>query len=59
MHITNIKVPKKISSLEEKIEDLVKLKKNAISQQKFEEAAKLRDYEKNSIKELKEEKKQW
>ena len=31
VHITNIKVPKKISSLEEKIEDLVKLKKNAIS----------------------------
>ena len=59
VHITNIKVPKKISSLEEKIEDLVKLKKNAISQQKFEEAAKLRDYEKNSIKELNEAKKQW
>jgi len=59
VHITNIKVPKKISSLEEKIEDLIKLKKNAISQQKFEEAAKLRDYEKNSIKELNEAKKQW
>ena len=59
VHITNIKVPKKISSLEEKIEDLVKLKKNAISQQKFEEAAKLRDYKKNSIKELNEAKKQW
>ena len=59
VHITNIKVPKKITSLEEKIEDLVKLKKNAISQQKFEEAAKLRDYEKNSIKELNEAKKQW
>ena len=57
VHITNIKVPKKYL-LEEKIEDLVKLKKNAISQQKF-EAAKLRDYEKNSIKELNEAKKQW
>ena len=59
VHITNIKVPKKISFLEEKIEELIKLKKNAISQQKFEEAAKLRDDEKNTLKELKLAKEEW
>ena len=53
-HIKNIKVPESILELEKKIED-IKLEKNkVVKSQKFEEAASLRDSEKNYRKTSKE-----
>ena len=47
IHITNIVVPKQILELEAKLEEIRKQKTRAVSGQKYEEAAKLRDDEKN------------
>ncbi|WP_405202065.1 ATP-dependent Clp protease ATP-binding subunit [Dokdonia sp. LLG6352-1] len=52
VHITNIDVPKKILELENKLEDVRELKTSVVKKQKYEEAAKLRDDEKNLEKEL-------
>ncbi|MAZ29433.1 MAG: Clp protease ClpC [Cytophagaceae bacterium] len=52
VHITNIDVPKKIIDLERKLEDVRELKNTVVKKQKYEEAAKLRDDEKNIEKEL-------
>src|SRR5690625_593914 len=52
VHITNINVPKNILELEERLESLEKEKNAAVKQQKYEEAADLRDKEKNLEKEL-------
>ncbi|MEE2931723.1 MAG: ATP-dependent Clp protease ATP-binding subunit [Bacteroidota bacterium] len=52
VHITNINVPKKITELEEKLEEVTSKKKASIKKQKFEEAAELRDNEKKLQKEL-------
>ena len=43
VHITNIKVPKNITDLEENLEEITIKKKDAIKKQKFEIAAELRD----------------
>ncbi len=52
IHITNIEVPKKILDLERQLEDVRALKTVVVKKQKYEEAAKLRDDEKNIEKEL-------
>ena len=52
IHITNIEVPKQIIELEKKLEDIRALKVLVVKKQKYEEAAKLRDDEKNIEKEL-------
>ena len=52
VHIINIEVPKQILELEKKLEDVRELKSSVVKRQKYEEAAKLRDDEKNIEKEL-------
>ncbi len=52
VHITNIDVPKKVLDLERKLEEVRELKSTVVKKQKYEEAAKLRDDEKNLEKEL-------
>ncbi|HEX5743373.1 MAG TPA: ATP-dependent Clp protease ATP-binding subunit, partial [Flavobacteriaceae bacterium] len=47
IHITNIIVPKEIVELESQLEKIKTEKNSAVSRQKYEEAAKLRDTEKN------------
>jgi len=59
VHLTNIHVPQNIIDIEAKIED-IKLEKNkVVRSQKYEEAAKLRDTEKNLIEELDKAKSEW
>ncbi len=52
VHITNINVPEKILKIEGKLEEVRELKNSVVKKQKYEEAAKLRDDEKNLEKEL-------
>ncbi len=52
VHITNINVPEKILTIETKLEEVRELKNTVVKKQKYEEAAKLRDDEKNLEKEL-------
>ncbi len=52
VHITNINVPKEILEMENKLEEVKKQKTKAVKTQKYEEAAKLRDDEKNLEKDL-------
>lgn len=52
VHITNINVPETILQIEEKLEEVRELKNTVVKKQKYEEAAKLRDDEKNLEKEL-------
>jgi len=52
VHITNINVPDKILDIEGKLEEVRELKNSVVKKQKYEEAAKLRDDEKNLEKEL-------
>jgi len=52
VHITNINVPERILKLEAQLEDVRELKNSVVKKQKYEEAAKLRDDEKNLEKEL-------
>ncbi|OAB78991.1 ATP-dependent Clp protease ATP-binding subunit [Cochleicola gelatinilyticus] len=52
VHITNIHVPAKILEIEGKLEEVRELKNSVVKKQKYEEAAKLRDDEKNLEKEL-------
>ena len=59
VHITNIDVPKKILDLEKKLEEVRELKNSVVKKQKYEEAAKLRDDEKNLEKELSVAQEQW
>ncbi|WP_238892335.1 ATP-dependent Clp protease ATP-binding subunit [Blattabacterium cuenoti] len=59
IHITNIKVPQEIISLEKKLENVRKEKSKVVKNQKYEEAAKLRDSEKNIEKELIRAQKKW
>lgn len=59
VHITNIKVPQNIIDIEKKIEQEKELKNKAIKSQKFEEAAKYRDSEKNLQEELEKAKNAW
>jgi len=59
VHITNINVPEKILTIEEKLEEVRALKNSVVKKQKYEEAAKLRDDEKNLEKELLTEQETW
>ena len=52
VHITNIQVPDRILELEKKLEEVRERKNAVVKKQKYEEAAKLRDDEKNFEKEL-------
>ena len=52
VHITNINVPQKILTIEQKLEEVRELKNSVVKKQKYEEAAKLRDDEKTLEKEL-------
>ncbi len=59
VHITNIKVPKNITDLEENLEEITIKKKAAIKKQKFEIAAGLRDTEKKHTTQLEHAKDIW
>ena len=59
IHITNIVVPKQVLALEQELEKIRTRKSNAVSGQKYEEAAKLRDDEKNIESALDSAQKQW
>jgi ATP-dependent Clp protease ATP-binding subunit ClpC len=59
VHLKNMKVPPQIIEIEENIEDVKTLKAHAIKNQKYEEAAKLRDSEKDLVFKLEQAKKQW
>jgi ATP-dependent Clp protease ATP-binding subunit ClpC len=59
VHITNINVPGKILEIEQKLEEVRELKNTVVKKQKYEEAAKLRDDEKNLEKELVTEQEIW
>jgi ATP-dependent Clp protease ATP-binding subunit ClpC len=59
VHITNINVPQNILELEKKMEDIKELKNQVVRSQKYEEAAKLRDSEKQLQAQLETAKKAW
>ncbi len=59
VHITNITVPENILELEKKMEDIKELKNQVVRSQKYEEAAKLRDTEKQLQTQLETAKKAW
>lgn len=59
IHITNIVVPKEILELESKLEQIQESKTKAVNQQKYEEAAQLRDDEKHIENELLNEQIKW
>ncbi|MDY0779847.1 ATP-dependent Clp protease ATP-binding subunit [Tenacibaculum sp. IB213877] len=59
IHITNIVVPQQVLSLEAKLEEIRERKTKAVSGQKYEEAAKLRDDEKNMEAALESAQRQW
>ncbi|MCR5013360.1 MAG: ATP-dependent Clp protease ATP-binding subunit, partial [Bacteroidales bacterium] len=59
VHIRNINVPAEITQLEQEIEEIRKHKKQAISEQKFEDAGKFRDQEVKAMDRLDTVKKEW
>ena len=59
VHITNINVPEKILELENKLQAIQNEKKRVVNKQKYEEAAKLRDTEKETENILLEEQLKW
>lgn len=59
VHITNINVPKNVLEIEQKIEDIKEQKNQVVRNQKYEEAAKLRDVEKQLLAQLEVAKKAW
>ncbi len=59
VHISNIKVPKEIVDLEKSIEDVKEEKNQVVRSQKYEEAAKLRDKERQFTEKLDEAKERW
>ena len=59
IHLSNISVPKRVISIEAKLEDIRKQKNLVVKTQQFEEAAKLRDLEKRLLEELEEAKLEW
>ena len=59
VHITNIKVPINISTLESNLDEITNQKKGAIKKQKFEIAAELRDSEKKTTAQLEHAKDIW
>ncbi|MES2874846.1 MAG: ATP-dependent Clp protease ATP-binding subunit, partial [Bacteroidota bacterium] len=59
VHLTNIHVPQNIIDVEQKIEEIKVEKNKVVRSQKYEEAAKLRDTEKNLLEELEKAKSEW
>lgn len=59
VHITNINVPKNVVEIETKIEEIKELKNQVVRSQKYEEAARLRDTEKQLHAQLETAKKAW
>lgn len=59
VHITNINVPAEIIEAEKKIEEIKDEKNRVVRSQKYEEAAKLRDKERNLLEELENAKNRW
>ena len=59
VHICNIVVPKEITDIENKISEVKEKKTLVVRSQKYEEAAKLRDVEKNLHTNLEEARKKW
>ncbi len=59
VHITNIHVPQNIMELEKQVEDIKSEKNKVVKSQRYEEAAQLRDREKNMIEQLENAKKDW
>lgn len=59
VHITNIHVPQNVLDLEKQIEDIKVEKNKVVKSQQYEEAAKLRDKEKQLIEQLEAAKKSW
>jgi ATP-dependent Clp protease ATP-binding subunit ClpC len=59
VHITNIKVPQNIIDIENKIEDIKEEKNRVVRSQKYEEAAKLRDTERQLSEDLDKAKQAW
>lgn len=59
VHLTNINVPKEILEIEQKIEDIKEEKNRVVRSQKYEEAAKLRDKERQLQEQLEVEKQKW
>ena len=59
VHITNINVPQNVLDIEKKIEDIKELKNQVVRSQKYEEAARLRDTEKQLQSQLEVAKKAW
>ena len=59
VHISNIKVPKEVTDIEKKIVDIKEKKNDVIRSQKYEEAARLRDVERQLNSSLEAARKQW
>ncbi len=59
VHINNIQVPEEIERLEKDIEKIKQLKTQVVKNQKYEEAARLRDQEKRLIAQLEQAKERW
>ncbi|MFN8865273.1 MAG: ATP-dependent Clp protease ATP-binding subunit [Flavobacteriales bacterium] len=59
VHLNNINVPKEIIDIEKSIEDVKDEKSRVVRSQKYEEAAKLRDKERQLQEKLEEAKKKW
>jgi len=59
IHITNISVPKNVLEIEKKMEDIKEEKNKVVKSQKFEEAARLRDIERQLLEQLDVAKKSW
>ncbi|MGB0165264.1 MAG: ATP-dependent Clp protease ATP-binding subunit [Luteibaculum sp.] len=59
VHLNNINVPKEILDIEKSIEEVKEEKTKVVKSQKYEEAAKLRDRERNLIQDLENAKLRW
>ncbi|NBO22968.1 ATP-dependent Clp protease ATP-binding subunit, partial [bacterium] len=59
VHISNIVVPKEITDIEQKLIDIKDKKQEVVKSQRYEEAAKLRDVEKQLQKQLEDARKKW
>ena len=59
VHITNINVPQNVLDIEKKIEEIKIEKNRVVRSQKYEEAAKLRDTERQLLEDLESAKKTW
>jgi ATP-dependent Clp protease ATP-binding subunit ClpC len=59
VHIVNINVPKNVVEIEKKLEEIKEEKNKVVRSQKYEEAARLRDTERQLLEQLEIAKKQW